>query len=107
MDVRDPARPVEELARAEALAEQQDTLPVQVANVDGGPSRQRMPARRSGEDAQREQEAAVELIVAPSNRERELYLATLDELERAKTALLEQLDVEGGSRSQVSCEEWG
>lgn len=107
VDVRDPARAVEELAAAEALPEQQDTLPVQVADVDGQPSRQRMPARRNGEDAQREQGAAVELIGAPSNRQRQLDLATLDEVQCTKTALLEQMDVEGGPRPQVSCEERG
>ena len=56
VDVRETASAVEELPRAVRLPEQQNTLPVEVVDVDRRSSRQRMPWSHGGEDAERERQ---------------------------------------------------
>ena len=102
VDVRDAAGALEELAAAEALPQQEDMLAVELPDVERRAPRHRVPTRRGGEDPEREQQAALELVVAPPHCQAELDLAALDELDGAGGALLDEMDVDARPRPEVA-----
>jgi hypothetical protein len=98
---------VEHLADAETVAEQQDALILEVGDVERRASRQWGARGHRREHTHGEYQTAVEAVVAAPDREGQVGLSTLDELQRASPALFDQMDIHSGSRLQISGEERG